>query len=184
LQWKIGSRAWRELRAREGVLAELARELTCGVEDLPGRLRSIKASLKAQELAVAGAEARLAGLLAERLRAEAEELAPGGLRLICRFLEAERPALLPALFQALAASPRTVVCLAAASGEGGLSWLLGCSDDLDLPLGGLLPRLLPLIDGKGGGRGHRLQGTARRPEGWPAFATELAAALPHLLQAV
>jgi alanyl-tRNA synthetase len=173
LQWKIGSRAWRELRAREDVLAELARELTCGVEELPSRLRSLKASLKAQELAVAGAAARLAGLLAERLLAEAEELAPGGPRLVCRFLEAEDPALLPSLFQALAASPRTVICLAAASGEGGLSWLLGSSDDLDLPLGSLLPRLLPLIDGRGGGRAHRWQGTARRPEAWPALAAEL-----------
>ena len=179
LQWKIGSRAWRELRDREGVLAELARELTCGVEDLPGSLRTLKARLKAQELAVAGAEARLAGLLAERLRAEAEELAPGGPRLICRFLEAARPALLPALFQALAASPRTVVCLAVPT-EGGLSWLLGSSEDQDLPLGSLLPRLLALVDGKGGGRGHRWQGTARRPEGWAALATELAAALSSL----
>jgi hypothetical protein len=66
-----------------------------------------------------------------------------------------------------------VICLAAASGEGGLSWLLGSSDDLDLPLGSLLPRLLPLIDGRGGGRAHRWQGTARRPEAWPALAAEL-----------
>ena len=173
LQWKIGSRAWSELRAREGVLAELARELTCGVEELPGRLRSLKASLKVQELAAAGAEARLAGLLAERLRAEAEELAPGGPRLVCRLLEAGSPGLLPALFQELAASPRTVACLAAASSEGGLSWLLGTSQDLNLPLGAQLPALLLLIEGKGGGRGHRWQGTGRRPQGWPAFCAEL-----------
>ena len=173
LQWRIGSRAWRELRAREGVLAELARELTCGVEELPASVRTLRARLKSQELAVAGAEERLAGLLAERLRGEAEEVAPGGPRLVCRLLEAEGPALLPALFQELASSPRTVVCLATASGEGVLSWLLGCSEDLSLELGARLPALLAPIEGKGGGRGRRWQGTGRRPQGWPALCAEL-----------
>jgi alanyl-tRNA synthetase len=173
LLWKIGGRAWRELRAREGVLAELARELTCGVEELPARLGALKAGLKAQEQALAGAEARLAELLGERLRAEAEELQPGGPRLICRLLEAERPALLSPLFQALANSPGTVISLAAAS-EGGLSWLLGSSADLDLPLGDWLPELLPLIQGKGGGRGRRFQGTGGLPQGWPALCAGLA----------
>jgi len=171
LQWKIGGRAWSELRAREGVLAELARELTCGVEALPASVRAIRARLKSQELALAGAEARLAGLLAERLRGEAEEVAPGGPKLVCRLLEAESPTLLPALFQELAASPRTVVCLATT--EGVLSWLLGCSEDLDLPLGARLPALLAPIEGKGGGRGRRWQGTGRRPQGWPALCAEL-----------
>ncbi len=173
LLWKVGGRAWRELRVREGVLGELARELTCGVQELPGRLRALKAGLKDQEQLLAGAELRLAGLLAGRLRAEAVESAPGGPRLVCRLLEAERPALLPALLQALAGSPRTVACLAAA-GEGGLSWLLGSSVDLDLPLGAWLPELLPLIEGQGGGRGRRFQGTGRRPQGWPALCAELA----------
>jgi alanyl-tRNA synthetase len=153
LQWKIGSRAWREIRVRERVLADLARELTCGVEEMPDRLRALKAGLKARETAASAAEARLAGLLAERL-------------------EAEGPALLPALFQALAASPRTVACLAAPT-EAGLSWLLGTSEDLNLDLGARLPALLPLIEGKGGGRGHRCQGTGRRTDGWPALCAEL-----------
>jgi alanyl-tRNA synthetase len=174
LLWKIGGRAWRELRAREALLAELARELTCGAQELPARLRALQAGLKEQEQLLAGAEQRLAGLLAGRLREQAEECAPGGPRLVCRLLEAERPALLPALLQGLAGSPRTVACLAAASGEGGLSWLLGSSADLDLPLGAWLPELLPLIEGKGGGRGRRYQGTGRRPQGWPALCAELA----------
>jgi alanyl-tRNA synthetase len=172
LQWKIGSRAWRELRARERVLAELARELTCGVEEMPDRLRALKAGLKAREMACSAAEARLADLLAQRLHAEAAEISPGGPRLVCRLLEAEGPALLPALFQALAASPRTVACLAAPTAAG-LSWLLGSSEDLDLDLGARLPALLPLIEGKGGGRGRRWQGTGRRPQGWPALCAEL-----------
>ncbi len=185
LQWKIGGRAWRELRARESLLAELARELTCGVEELPTRLRALKAGLKSRELAAAEAEARLARLLAERLRAGAEELSPGGPRLVCRLLETEGPSVLPALFQALTAEPGTVVCLAAGSvgtagttTEGGLTWLLGTSEDLELDLGARLPALLPLIEGKGGGRGHRWQGTGRRPTGWPALCSELG----HLLR--
>ena len=172
LLWKIGGRAWRELRAREGVLAELARELTCGVEELPASVRALKARLKAQELAVAHAEGSLAGLLAERLRGEAGKPAPGGPRLVCRLLEGESPGLLPTLFQALVGAPRTVACLGAPT-EGGLAWLLGSSADLDLSLGERLPELLAPIEGKGGGRGRRFQGTGRRLEGWPALCAEL-----------
>jgi len=181
LLWKIGERAWRDLRERDGMLAELARELTCGLQDLPASVRSLKARLKSQELAAARTDGRLAGLLAERLLAEAVETRPGGPRLVCDRLEGESPGVLPALFRALAAAPRTVVCLGslpAPGAESGLSWVMGTSEDLDLPLGSLVPPLLALIDGKGGGRGHRWQGTARRVEGWP----ELCAALTRLLR--
>jgi len=167
LSWSIGERAWREAHLREGVLGELARELTCGVPELPASVRSLKARLKAQEAALAEAEARRAGLLAERLRGEAGELSPGGLRLVCRLLEGESPALLAPLFQALAATPRTVACLAV-RGEAGLSWLLGSSADLDLPLAAWLPGLLEAIEGLGGGRGRGGPGTARRAP-WPAW---------------
>jgi alanyl-tRNA synthetase len=186
LQWKIGGRAWRELRAREGVLGELARELTCGVSDLPGSVRALKAGLKAQEQAAALLEGRLAELLAERLRHEADvnektaaaaDASLGGPRLICRLLEG--PGLLPRLFQALTGAPGTVVCLGAPAGDG-LSWMLGWSEDLELPLGGRLPELLAPIQGKGGGRGRRWQGSARRPEGWPELCAALAAALTSL----
>jgi hypothetical protein len=77
------------------------------------------------------------------------------------------------LFQALASSPRTVICLAVPA-ESGFSWLLGASEDLDLALGARLAELLPLIEGQGGGRGRRFQGTGRRAEGWPALCAELA----------
>jgi len=181
LLWKIGERAWRDLRERDGMLAELARELTCGLQNLPASVRSLKARLKSQELAAARTDGRLAGLLAERLLAEAVEARPGGPRLVCDCLEGESSGVLPALFRALAAAPRTVVCLGslpAPGAESGLSWVMGTSEDLDLPLGSLVPPLLALIDGKGGGRGHRWQGTARRAEGWP----ELCAALTRLLR--
>jgi len=87
-------------------------------------------------------------------------------------LKEETPGGLPALFQALAAAPGTVACLAA-----GARWLGGCSEGLELPLNALVTPLLPLIEGKGGGRGRLLQGTALRPEGWAEFCARLAAAV-------
>jgi alanyl-tRNA synthetase len=172
LAWKIGERAWRELRGRERVLAEVGAELTCGAEAIPASVRALKARLKAQELALGAAEKGLAALQADRLLAEAP--AGGGLQLVCHRLEGSSPGMLPALFQALMAHPHTVACLGGPAGGGTMPWLIGCSEDLELPLDSILPPLLPLIEGKGGGRGRRWQGAARRPQGWAQLCAELA----------
>jgi alanyl-tRNA synthetase len=174
LHWKIGERAWSELRERDQILAELARELTCGVPELASSVRALKARLRSQELAGAQAEKRLAALLAERLLAAAETF--GQVRLVRHRLEGESPGLMQELFQALAAAPRTVACLAGETGTE-LRWLVGTSGDLDLPLERIVPPLLPLIQGKGGGRGRRFQGTGRRREGWAEFCAGVARAL-------
>jgi len=174
LHWKIGERAWRELRQRDRILEELARELTCGVPELPAAVRALKSRLRGREQALARTETRLAGLLAEQLLTGAEPIGP--IRLVCRLLRGECPDLLPELLQALSAAPRTLVCLAAAEGEE-LRWIVGASGDLDLPLERILPPILPLIEGKGGGGGRRFQGTARRSEGWPEFRDALVRAV-------
>jgi alanyl-tRNA synthetase len=174
LHWKIGRRAWSELGEHDRILAELARELTCGVPELPSAVRALKVRLRSVELAGAQTEKQLAGLLAERLLAASERI--GETRLVSRLLEGESPALMQELFQALCAEPGTVVCLAAEAGTE-LRWLLGASADLDLALERFVPQLLPLIEGKGGGRGRRFQGTARRREGWAEFCAGVARAL-------
>jgi alanyl-tRNA synthetase len=178
LHWKIGRRAWRELGERDRILAELARELTCGVPELPSSVRALKARLRSQELAGAQAEKRLAGLLAERLASERI----GEIRLVCHLLEDGSPALMEELFQALCAAPGTLACLAVEAGTE-LRWLVGTSADLNLPLERIVSPLLPLIEGKGGGRGRRLQGTGRRREGWADFCAGVAQALAQLPQA-
>jgi alanyl-tRNA synthetase len=173
LHWNIGERAWRELQERDRILAELALELTCGLPELPPSVRALKARLAA----MAQAEKRLAALLAEHLLASSETI--GGMRLVCHLLRGEDPGLMQDLGQALSAAPRTVVCLAG-EWSGELRWLVGTSADLDLPLDRMVPPLLPLIEGKGGGRGRRFQGTGRRPEGWPEFCASLVRALRSL----
>jgi alanyl-tRNA synthetase len=179
LHWKIGERAWSELRERDRVLDKLARELTCGVPELLPSVRTLKARLRSQELASAPAEKRLAGLLAERLLDSCETIA--GVRMVRQLLQGESPGLMQELFQALSAASRTVVCLAGEAGTE-LRWLVGTSADLDLPLDQMVPPLLPLIGGKGGGRGWRFQGTGRRPEGWPEFCDSFSRALARQLQ--
>lgn len=180
LHWKIGRRAWRELEERDRILAELARELTCGLPAIPSAVRALKARLRSQEVAGARSEKRLAGLLAERLLAASERI--GEARLVSRLLEGESPALMRELFQALCAAPGAVACLAVEAGSE-LRWLLGTSADLELPLERIVPPLLPLIEGKGGGRGRRFQGTARRREGWEEFCAGVAQALSRPPQA-
>ncbi len=180
LHWKIGRRAWRELGERDRILAELARELTCGLPELASSLRALKARLRSQELAAARAEKRLADLLAEQLLAASERI--GEIRLVRRLLEDESPALMQDLFQALCAAPGTVACLAVEAGTE-LRWLVGTSADLNLPLELIVPPLLTLIEGKGGGRGRRLQGTGRRSAGWAEFCAGLARALEQPPQA-
>jgi len=174
LHWKIGRRAWRELGERDRILAELARELTCGVLELPSSVRALKARLRSQEMAGAQAEKRLAGLLAERLLTASERI--GQIRLVRHLLDDGSPTLMQELFQALCAAPGTVACLAIEAGTE-LRWLVGTSADVELPLERIVPPLLPLIEGKGGGRGRRFQGTARRRQGWAEFCAGLALSL-------
>jgi alanyl-tRNA synthetase len=174
LHWKIGRRAWRELAERDRILAELARELTCGLPELSSSVRALKARLRSQELAGTRAEKRLAGLLADRLLAGSERI--GEIRLVKSLLEEESPALMQELFQALCVAQGTVACLAMETGTE-LRWLVGAGADLDLALERIVPPLLPLIEGKGGGRGRRFQGTGRRPQGWAEFCSALARSL-------
>ena len=174
MAWKIGGRAWRELRGRERVLAEVSAELTCGIEAIPASIRALKGRLKGQELALEAAEKGLAALEAGRLIAGA---AGGGVRMVCHRLEAASAGMLSALILALVANPRTVACLGGPLAEGSMPWVVGCSEDLDVRLEQVLPPLLPLVEGRGGGRGRRWQGSARRPQGWPELCAALAGKL-------
>ena len=176
LAWKIGERAWRELRAQAAGAgrgerrAHLRRRgdprLGSGLERRGSRPRSSP---------WARPKRRLAALRGRPPVAEAA--AGGGIRLVCHRLEGESPGMLPALFQALVAHPRTVACLGGPAAEGSMPWLVGSSEDLDVQLEQILPPLLPMIEGKGGGRGRRWQGSARRPQGWPELCAALAGKL-------
>jgi hypothetical protein len=71
--WRVsfhaGRRAIDDVRGKEAVLAELAREFTCGALDVPGAVGKLRAELKARTDALAAARGELVELLAESVLA-------------------------------------------------------------------------------------------------------------------
>lgn len=182
LSWLIGDRAYRDTREKDALVAALGRELSCGPAELAAAVQELKARLKAGEAGLSSLQRRLAAALAPSLLAEAEPLAGGG-RLLVRSFEGEDPALLQRLVQELLGRPGTAVCLANRQ-PGEASWWVGHSAELALDLEALVRPALATIDGRGGGRGGRFQGSGRRPEGLEEFLATVAAGLRRALRAL
>jgi len=180
LQWLIGGRAYRDTREKDALAAALGRELSCGAAQLPAAVQELKARLKSSEAATVALERRLAAVLARSLLDQAEVL-PGGRRLVLGRFEAESPALLQRLLPELLAQAGTAVCLVRAERDQ-VSWWVAHSPELAVQLPAIVPPCLGLIDGRGGGRGGRWQGSGRKPEGLPAFEQAVAEALRRALR--
>jgi alanyl-tRNA synthetase len=79
--WRVtfhaGQRALDDARRKEAVLAELAREFTCGLLDVGAAVGKLRAELKARTDALSGTRGELVTLLAEKIL-EAYPPAPGG----------------------------------------------------------------------------------------------------------
>ena len=104
-----------------------------------------------------------------------------------RGLEAEEAAWQPPAYVAEEEDPGlgrpgTIVCLGNRQ-PGEAAWWVGHSAELALDLEALVRPALATIDGRGGGRGGRWQGSGRRPEGLPAFLQAMAEALRQALRA-
>ncbi len=180
LHWKIGERALRDYREKDRAIALLTRELSSGLEEIAPAVRRLKEQLRGQALSLARAEERLAENLAESLL-ERGRAGPGRYRVLQRFA-GESPALVRRVFERLLERPGTVAALLLEEG-GKLQWLVGQSPagpaeggrpgPALLPLKEVLPPLLPLIGGKGGGNELRWQGAGREPAGGREFLRAL-----------
>lgn len=155
LHWLIGGRAYRDTRDKDRLIAALNRELTCGTQDILTSVQELKNKLRERELQVSRLKGAAAEQVADNLADQAE--CRNGIRLVRESFAAGEPSHVQTVYQKLLDRPKTVACILNRR-SADLQWWIGCSQDLDLPWKEFLPRLFPLIGGKGGGKGRSWQG--------------------------
>ena len=155
LHWQIGKRAFNDYHNKHRVVTNLNGELSCSMEELLPGVIKIKEELRSQKQANAVLQGRLAKYSALNLLAAARDIS--GLKVILHLFNNEEPEVAKRIFNHLLDSARTAACLVN-NRSGELQWQAGSSEDADLPLKEIIPPLLPLIEGRGGGKGNRWQG--------------------------
>lgn len=170
LHWLIGTRAYSDARDKDHLVAALNKELTCGTEDILPSVRDLKNKIREREQRISQLEKILAEQRVQSLLEGAETR--GGVRLIQKRFTSDEGSLVQTVYQSLLDNPKTVACIFQQR-DADVRWQIGCSEDLDLPWKKILPDLFPLIQGKGGGRGHSWQGVGSKSEGVERFLEAL-----------
>ncbi len=178
LAWKIGRRADREYRGLAAMAADLSASLSVRPEEISGRVTALRQELRDAEVREHGLEERLAAALADLLVRDAgspaaDDSAAASGTVIARRLDGEPKGLFRALLTALSRRPPVAACLVNVSDEGmqwGITVARGDSGAFGgFDFGEVRNELLPLIEGKGGGRDTVWQGAGSRPEEADAF---------------
>ena len=170
LHWLIGERAYRDTRDKDRLIAALNRELTCGTEDILPSVQDLRNKIRERDQRISQLAKSLAGQRVQDLLERAETR--GGVRLILKSFSSDESSSVQTVYQNLLDQPKTVACILLHRNDD-VQWRIGCSEDLDLPWGQILPGLFPLISGKGGGKGRSWQGVASNPEGMERFLDAL-----------
>ncbi len=166
--WRVtfhaGRRALEDARRKEAVLAELAREFTCGMLDVGGAVGKLRAELKTRSDALSIARGELVELLARSLL-EAHPPDPGGTTPVVVEREHDDVGMLRTLAGRLAARPDVVAVCAAPDertpAERSVVVQRGAVAKFDC--GAWLKGVAAAHGGRGGGRPERAEG--RLPAG-------------------
>lgn len=148
-----GGRVVAHLAARDALVATLARALSCADTELAELVPKRQQELQLLRTQLAGLEGEVAGHRLRALLAAAAPDADGVRRMIYR-ADAEAPALLRAMAQAVAGESRAVLLVASADAV-----IVGSSVDSGMDAGATLKAALAAHDGKGGGSPRLAQGT-------------------------
>lgn len=152
-----GHRATHDARAKEGILRELARAFTCGIDDVPNAIGKLRADLKSRTDAFAGMRGELMQLLAERLHA-AHPIDPAGTRIVV-VREGDDLASLRALASALARRPDVIAFAGSKDKDSGeLLVVVERGAQASFDCGAWLKKTAAALGGRGGGRPDRAEG--------------------------
>jgi alanyl-tRNA synthetase len=177
--WKIGDRAMRDYREKTAVTDALQAALSAPAQELPERVARLQESLREAGRASALLLSRLGSLTTERLYAEAGPAAgsgaASGLRVIAHAFEEEDPAFMKKTAEELSTRQDAASCIVNVTGES-LQWAICLPKHAPLSFAEVKERLLPIIDGTGGGRPPLFRGAGKRPENREAFLAAFKAA--------
>ncbi len=178
LHWLIGERAYRDSRDKDSLVRALNRELTCGTPEILASVRELKNKLRSREQRIAQLERNQAAQTTRDLLAASE--IKDGIRVITKIFEQEHPSFVQTVFQALLEERKTAACLINKRARD-MQWLIGCSGELALSWKKILPPLLPLIEGKGGGSASSWQGVGRNLKNADTFLQQVRVEIRHQL---
>ncbi len=178
LTFHAGRRALADARAGHDLLASLARDLTCGPQDLGTAVAKLRAEFKALRSRSEAARSELAELIAARVRSELPAACEPGPHVVALARTLDDLPALRALASELTKDARVVALLEGsddASGEVVLVVQRGAEAKLDC--GAFVMAQARERGGRGGGRPERAEGRFPRGTSLEALATAARAAI-------
>ena len=174
LHFLAGRRALDDYAGKHGMLSSMAAELTCAVEDLPARMAALRAEAKEASKQLRKLRGEMIEGMAAREAADAQEA--GAFRVLARRYDGWDAEELKTLAgAATSAEPRLLLCAGGGDAEKAML-VLAAGAEFGGDLGATMRELLPVFEGKGGGRGNFAQAA-----GDPARLDDAIAAAQELL---
>ena len=157
--WKIGRRALDDFREKTDIVNALVDRFSAQPHEIVSRAERLEQALKQAQYDYRAVVQQLAAFRAERLVASGDPLQP--VRVVSHRGLDESPELMRATAEQITAGER-VCALLLNTTEDRLHWIIACSPDVALDFELVRRELLPLIEGKGGGKPGIWQGVGNR----------------------
>jgi alanyl-tRNA synthetase len=166
--WKIGDRALDDYRGKNRIALQLRTILGTREDNFTRKATEIQEELVSLKRKVNWLSGRLADTTAQQMVDAHEPREKSGIRVIAQSWQEEDDQLLKQVLKNLLGREKLQACLVNILPDRVL-WSIGCSEDAIFPFNDVKKELLPIIEGKGGGRPPLWQGMGAAPGGVEAF---------------
>jgi alanyl-tRNA synthetase len=166
---KIGQRAIDDYGEKIRLIQELNKMLSCGDEDILGRVNDLDNRTRELNRELAGAQAELMVTLAEKALHNAKSIS--GIECISKVFENIDVKAMKAFLDHILVKENRIVLIINKNGKQ-LNWMIGHSLKSDFNLNLLVKPILPLISGRGGGKPDLIQGGGSKWDGIQEFIIE------------
>jgi alanyl-tRNA synthetase len=166
---KIGQRAMDDYGKKIRLIQELNQMLSCGDEDILGRVNDLDNRIRELNRELAGAQAELMVALAEKALQNAKTMS--GIKCITKVFDNIDVKAMKAFLDPILVKKNRIVLIINKNGKN-LNWMVGHSLKSDFNLNLLVKPILPLISGQGGGKPDLIQGGGSKGDGIQEFIME------------
>ncbi len=166
IQVKIGTRAYADYREKSRIIQELSQNLTCGEDTMVKRVTDLDEQLREANRTIARLQAEVMSYEVQNLIGSSPVIKD--ILFIHKIFEnADNKILKIFLDQALTATER--VAMALNKQDHHVNWIAGDTVSRPFNLRRLINPLLPIIDARGGGSDHLMQGGGKNSAGIAEF---------------
>ncbi len=162
ITWKIGERALEDYRKKDKIISALRFVLSTNEDMFVQKTRELQEEILTYKRKCNRIKNRLAETIAQNLSKDQQDQVGTTCRVITQSWKDENDHLMMKIMKNLIKREKVLVCLVNVLTDK-LQWIIGCSDDMSFPFNDIKHELLPVIDGKGGGRPPIWQGTGVKP---------------------